>query len=611
MANINTLKALYQPISAKATQNVLADVSAQERDLARQKQAQQNVMKSVMSIGGQIAKDIKGLNLAKKAGFGVDMEALAKNPKYEKHIRAGGTPQSYFEEFGMPEQTIGQKFKDLIDWRDTTDIERKAYHTNALQGNVLGAKKEYDNTKTGYSPSLSTDYAKEMGWSDQNIFERFEDKRNVGEKWIDEQYGDKEGRERRYAESLRPSPTKSEDMIYKDLKFQGSVGRAGLAGGQNFPLNWSEADEKLYQEYGNEEFIDMGGKNFPIDNSEIAAEEKRFKRLFSDSDVKPEFEDWYRMSNNEKRNYIKRLKDLGLPEDEEFTNKKIEIGKDTNFDEWGDWTPPPRVTEGPKIGLGNVPGVKPRTGLKGKLNKKITNQKNIDQQNMANLEKSTNSAYLEYGIDKIIPKNEWEKLNLGDKSKYIREYVQQMGIPKEPIKFNKGGLVEYYADGGKVEEGQGKEDDVLALLKKDETVINKEQLNKIEDITGMDANKLMSKAGVPGYSSFKLPDWWPKVPETDFPKQTSTGGAKSAQPIYATVYKDIPLERNDSYTKAEKRLLRPDEVRDLRAINPKAGGNLTEEEMRYLWKQKFKNIGKNLRDFFTKDKKPMIGEGMY
>ena len=45
MANINTLKALYQPISAKGTQNVLASVSQQERNLAKQQKAQQDVMK--------------------------------------------------------------------------------------------------------------------------------------------------------------------------------------------------------------------------------------------------------------------------------------------------------------------------------------------------------------------------------------------------------------------------------------------------------------------------------------------------------------------------------------------------------------------------------------
>tara|TARA_R110002020_G_scaffold282966_2_gene498709 strand:- start:1250 stop:2725 length:1476 start_codon:yes stop_codon:yes gene_type:complete len=112
MANIRTLKALYQPISSAATRNIISSVSQQEKDLALQQANQQKLMKNIMSIGGKFGKDLKSYKLARKGG-------------YAPEVTGGG---------------LMEKFSSFSDWKSMPDIERKKYHEAALVGQRFTGK---------------------------------------------------------------------------------------------------------------------------------------------------------------------------------------------------------------------------------------------------------------------------------------------------------------------------------------------------------------------------------------------------------------------------------------------------------------------------------------
>ena len=208
MANINTLKALYQPISSAATKNVLADVSQQQKDLVTQQANQQKLMKSIMSIGSRLGKDYKGYKLAKEAGFGMDLEELKKNPEFEKHIRAGGTLEDF-------DQGFKSGLKGFMDWRSAPDAVRKKYHQEALKGeNLIGLDENtFDSESSFELPGSSLALGKhgqsiltgqdlrlqrddvhpfDVGQTTQLDFdtgERFSvESQRRGDKWLDKQY---------------------------------------------------------------------------------------------------------------------------------------------------------------------------------------------------------------------------------------------------------------------------------------------------------------------------------------------------------------------------------------------------------------------------------------
>jgi len=125
MANIRTLKALYQPISSAATRNIISSVSQQEKDLASQQANQQKLMKNIMSIGGKFGKDVKSYKLARKGG-------------YAPEVTGGG---------------LMEKFSSFSDWKGMPDIERKKYHEAALMGQRF----------TGEETLTPRQFAKEKG----------------------------------------------------------------------------------------------------------------------------------------------------------------------------------------------------------------------------------------------------------------------------------------------------------------------------------------------------------------------------------------------------------------------------------------------------------------
>ena len=67
---------------------------------------------------------------------------------------------------------------------------------------------------------------------------------------------------------------------------------------------------------------------------------------------------------------------------------------------------------------------------------------------------------------------------------------------------SKGVSVEYdkkYTNGGIAQGGDGGVDDIPSLLTEGEVVLNDEQQKALQEITGMPANDLFARAGVPGF----------------------------------------------------------------------------------------------------------------